>query len=62
MAFVELGSSTACLQHAYPAAPPLGQTFDTELVLRIGHLLGDEAKAKGANVILGPTINIQRDP
>lgn len=28
----------------------------------MGGLLADEAKAKGAHVILGPTINIQRGP
>jgi beta-glucosidase len=30
--------------------------------MEIGHLLGDEAHAKGAHVVLGPTINIQRGP
>lgn len=32
------------------------------MLSRVGHLLADEAKAKGAHVVLGPTINIQRAP
>jgi beta-glucosidase len=49
---------SACL----PCGTAIGATFDSELVVKIGHLLGDEARAKGAHVILGPTINIQRGP
>lgn len=48
----------ACL----PCGTAIGATFDAELAEKIGHLLADEAKAKGAHVILGPTINIQRSP
>ncbi|PVH81577.1 glycoside hydrolase family 3 protein [Cadophora sp. DSE1049] len=48
----------ACL----PCGTAIGATFDTELALSIGHLLAAEAKAKGAHVLLGPTINIQRGP
>lgn len=48
----------ACL----PCGTAIGATFDTNLALRIGHMLGNEAKAKGAHVILGPTVNIQRSP
>ncbi|KAK5709606.1 hypothetical protein LTR17_019635 [Elasticomyces elasticus] len=49
---------SACL----PCGTAIGATFDVDLVRRIGHLLADEAKAKGAHVVLGPTINIQRGP
>jgi beta-glucosidase len=31
-------------------------------LVKVGHLLAAEAKAKGAHVILGPTINIARGP
>lgn len=40
----------------------MGATWDAELLLQVGSLLGDEAIAKGAHVLLGPTINIQRSP
>ncbi|KAF9698526.1 hypothetical protein EKO04_003917 [Ascochyta lentis] len=49
---------SACL----PCGTAIGATFDTDLAVEIGHLLGDEARAKGAHVVLGPTINIQRGP
>ncbi|KAH8881964.1 glycoside hydrolase [Thozetella sp. PMI_491] len=49
---------SACL----PCGTALGATFDTELIRRVGRLLSDEAHAKGAHVLLGPTVNIQRGP
>lgn len=52
------GVPAACL----PCATGLGATWDTELLEKLGRLLGEEAKAKGAHVLLGPTINIQRSP
>ncbi|OBT78371.1 hypothetical protein VF21_02125 [Pseudogymnoascus sp. 05NY08] len=52
------GVPAAC----FPCGTGIGATFDTDLLLKIGNLLGEEAKAKGAHVLLGPTINIQRAP
>ncbi|KAF2827691.1 beta-glucosidase precursor [Ophiobolus disseminans] len=49
---------SACL----PCGTAIGATFDSDLAVQIGHLLGEEARAKGAHVVLGPTINIQRGP
>ncbi|CAK7206711.1 hypothetical protein SEUCBS139899_009516 [Sporothrix eucalyptigena] len=43
-----------------PCGTAIGATFDKALAREVGHLLGDEARAKGAHVVLGPTINIQR--
>ena len=40
----------------------LAATWDTELIRKGGELQGAEAKAKGAHVILGPTVNMQRSP
>ncbi|KAF5534803.1 glycosyl hydrolase family 3 N terminal domain-containing protein [Fusarium napiforme] len=40
----------------------LGANFDTDLLAKVGQLQGQEAKAKGAVVVLGPTMNIQRSP
>ncbi|KAJ5767218.1 uncharacterized protein N7511_004834 [Penicillium nucicola] len=48
----------ACL----PCGTAIGATFDRDLAVNIGHVLAAEAKAKGAHVILGPTINIPRGP
>ncbi|KAL2055079.1 hypothetical protein ABVK25_004417 [Lepraria finkii] len=52
------GTPAACL----PCGTALGATFDTDLINSTGRLLGQEAKAKGASILLGPTINIQRAP
>ncbi|KAL3433455.1 glycoside hydrolase superfamily [Aspergillus tetrazonus] len=52
------GVPSACL----PCGTALGATFDTDLVFKLGRLLAAECKAKGAHVLLGPTINIQRGP
>lgn len=52
------GVPAACL----PCETALGATFDQDLVRALGELLGQECKAKGAHVLLGPTINIQRGP
>ncbi|KAL4737499.1 glycoside hydrolase superfamily [Aspergillus similis] len=52
------GVPAAC----FPCATALGATWDTELLQKVGQLMGEEAIAKGAHVILGPTINTQRSP
>jgi len=50
------GTPTACV----PAGSVLGATWDRELVVALGSLLGEETRAKGANVLLAPTINLHR--
>ncbi|KAL2857593.1 putative beta-glucosidase J [Aspergillus pseudodeflectus] len=52
------GVPSACL----PCGTALGATFDSDLLSHLGRLLADECRAKGAHVLLGPTINIQRSP
>lgn len=52
------GTPTACI----PAGSVLGATWDPSLVERLGILVGEEAKAKGAQVLLAPTINLHRNP
>ena len=52
------GVAAAC----FPCGTALGATFDQELLLKAGRLMGEEAKAKGAHVLLGPCINMQRAP
>ena len=52
------GTPTACV----PAGSVLGATWDPVLIERVGELLGDESVAKGANVLLAPTINLHRNP
>jgi len=47
---------------SFPCGAALGATWDVELVARVGAALAEEARAKGAHVLLGPTVNLQRTP
>ncbi|TVY62673.1 putative beta-glucosidase K [Fusarium oxysporum f. sp. cubense] len=40
----------------------MGATFDVDLMYRIGSLLGDEARYKNIQVLLAPTVCLQRSP
>ncbi|EMD00746.1 glycoside hydrolase family 3 protein [Baudoinia panamericana UAMH 10762] len=52
------GVPAAC----FPCGTALGSTWNQELLLDAGKLMGEEAKAKGAHILLGPCINMQRSP
>lgn len=52
------GATAAC----FPAGSALAATWNPELVEQVGSALGEEAKTKGAQVLLGPTVNIHRHP
>ncbi len=54
----DTGPAAVCL----PVGTALGATWNTELVERLGGLLADEVKAKGAHILLAPTVNIHRTP
>ena len=47
---------------AFPAGTALAATWNTALVERVGQALAEETKTKGAQVLLGPTVNIHRSP
>jgi beta-glucosidase len=47
---------------AFPAGIVLASTWNTALVERVGQALAQEAKTKGAQVLLAPTVNIHRSP
>jgi beta-glucosidase len=46
----------------FPVGIALASTWNTELVERVGRALGEEAKTKGAYILLAPTVNIHRSP
>lgn len=46
----------------FPPAVALGSTFDVDLVERVGHALGEEARLRDVDVLLGPGVNIKRSP
>lgn len=45
-----------------PCGSALAATWNRDLVRRVGRVLADETRAKGAAVLLGPTVNIHRHP
>lgn len=57
-----LGISGSEPATCFPPAVGLSQTWDPALVERIGQALGDESRALGVHVLLGPGVNIKRDP
>ena len=46
----------------FPPASGLASSWDPELVRRIGEALGDECRAAGVAVLLGPGLNLKRSP
>ena len=47
---------------AFPALTCLAATWDKDLALLYGRSIGEEAKYRGKNVLLGPGVNICRNP
>jgi beta-glucosidase len=47
---------------AFPAGVAIAATWDPELAKDEGQVIGQEMKALGRDMILGPTVNIQRVP
>jgi len=52
------GVKAAC----FPAEISLASTWNIDLLERVGQALAQEAQMKGAQVLLAPTVNIQRSP
>jgi beta-glucosidase len=45
-----------------PSATAIAASWDVELVARLARLLAAEARRKGVDVVLGPTVNLHRSP
>jgi beta-glucosidase len=56
------GFTVAVKATCFPAGIALSSTWNTNLIERVGQGLARETKAKGANILLAPTVNIQRSP
>ena len=50
------------LSTSFPAGVAMAATWDTKLVQREGQAIAQEVKALGRDMILGPTVNINRVP
>jgi beta-glucosidase len=47
---------------SFPVGSAMASTWNTELIREVGQALGQEVKSKGAQILLGPTINLHRSP
>lgn len=47
---------------AFPTGTGLSATWNTALIQQVGTAMGKETKEYGCDVLLGPALNIQRDP
>jgi beta-glucosidase len=52
------GTKTLC----FPSTTCLASTWNKDLIYLMGGAVGRQAKSKAAQVILGPTLNMHRDP
>ncbi|MDE3103729.1 MAG: glycoside hydrolase family 3 C-terminal domain-containing protein [Acidobacteriota bacterium] len=56
------GYRTPVLATSFPSGVLMAATWDTDLVRDEGQAIGQEVKALGRDMILGPTVNINRVP
>lgn len=56
------GPNRAGAATAFPSGLSFGASWDPVLVEKAGNVIGRETRAKGIGVLLGPGINIERDP
>lgn len=57
-----LGLEASVKATCFPTASALAASWDPELLYEIGSALGREARALGVNIILGPGVNMKRNP
>lgn len=46
----------------FPTASALGASWDRDLVARVAAAIGEEARAQGVDIVLGPGVNMKRSP
>lgn len=57
-----LGLNASIPATCFPTAATLANSWDVSLLQRVGAALGDEAAAEHVSVLLGPGLNIKRNP
>jgi beta-glucosidase len=61
-AITNAAATSPVLTTSFPASIGLASSFDPDLVQREGRAIAQEVKALGRDMILAPTVNIQRTP
>lgn len=57
-----LGINASIETVCYPSASALAASFDTEVLEKLGHALGQECQAEDVAMLLGPGVNMKRSP
>ena len=57
-----LGLGASLPATCFPTASALASSWDPGLLREVGDAIGEEARAQGVSVVLGPGINIKRSP
>ena len=57
-----MGLNEAVEAVCFPAGCATACSFDRKVLYRLGRLLGNECRAEGVHVLLGPAVNIKRSP
>ena len=57
-----LGLNASLPATCFPTAATMANSWDRDLGTEVGAALGEEAKAMGVNILLGPGMNIKRSP
>lgn len=57
-----LGLNESIEAVCFPAACAAASSFDTQLMERMGEILGEECQAEDLSILLGPAVNIKRSP
>jgi beta-glucosidase len=58
----QLGLTNSVPATCFPPAVTLASSWDRELAAELGRALGDECRAEGVAIVLGPGINLKRSP
>ncbi|WP_166244267.1 beta-glucosidase family protein [Paenibacillus turpanensis] len=58
----KLGLNAGLPATCYPTAATVANSWNTELAEKVGQYLGDEAISHKVNVLLGPGVNMKRNP
>ena len=61
-AITNAAATAPVMSTAFPAGIAMGASWDVELVRREGRAIAQEVKALGRDMILAPTVNINRQP